>query len=1215
MPSSESGYDELRIALVMTGGVSLAVWMGGIANELNRMLHGDGLYGELLDLLAYKPRVDVITGSSAGGLNGALLATAIANEQDISHIREIWAEEGGLASLMRSPFDRSPTSVLEGDEKFLPALLGAFASLVQKNHPFPKHPLREPDPPLRLTVTTTLLKGEPHVFSDDFGSLISEPDHRGEFHFRRGSQHEHVAGLNDESVARNDFVGDDAAARLARAVRCSASFPGAFEASYSPGRDDGPVGGVNMKDIANFSLGQFTIDGGTLVNKPIGAALEQVYMQPATTPVRRVLAYVNPLPSDVPAPPADASLHAPIPPSLGTVLAKAVVGVRAVESLAKNLEDLQNHNRRVRGLGKSLDALAESAGGEPERLPTLARSLYEAYRRTREQGAVAHILDCVVSKSPENVRGRVYDLRTLEQVLTEAITSAGAPWTPPVWPPEQPLPLGAEGEWRWGIFGVEGIAGTVLTVLGRAQTIERINGPAPSTIGSYRSKVHGSILRAAILREADRQHWERIAGEAFDQLATLSSPATSETDRGRARAALSTWAENGMRSWLAPQPAATAAPDHATAPAKPDPRELLLEAALAIAQALVDASPAILTILEQVSTSARPAVTGEVTAIRATLDMLAPAGVDPRDCLRNLLALEVVEGALRSPFRTVDQAVELLQVSAVTPNALRPTPRPEDKLTGAQLFHFGAFYKRSWRYNDWMWGRLDGAMRMAQLLFDPERFAQVIADRHPERARADHPEIGCDLVRKLAIDDEPNAERRDLLATYWEAERDEVRTELAFLGDPELPPPSSLPRCSRTLARRLQLDVACVEMPMVRKAAEADAVDRDQDLQPLDPQPAYGPAAAVAALQSCDIGKEQILSEVGTNRFLDVTTRAGVVTTSSIQNSAGGIPTAKKLLRPLRGLTLALYWVTAGVTQNTAGTTAAFLGILALSGAVLTVVLASGDYTRLPAIATLLAIAVVIIGAVVWARRIGYQLVTIAILVVVAIGAAVFAFPAFDTETKNDHWRSVLLVTRPFLLGVILVGGLMALGGAGQRVKPLPLTTRKKILRYVTITVVLCDVAVAVGAVFGIVWAVRSIYSIRDDRDAARTVVTLLGPPPTGVIPAADHVIPAAISSDLSAFDGVATRSHNQVAHLDMGVSDANRGVLHAWVFRRSGDAQQFLDGRIKGAEGSPPCGPRAGRVTCWERDGRVVIGSSSPRGVGPARDLLAVGHTIVPHG
>ncbi len=45
----------------------------------------------------------------------------------------------------------------------------------------------------------------------------------------------------------------------------------------------------------------------------------------------------------------------------------------------------------------------------------------------------------------------------------------------------------------------------------------------------------------------------------------------------------------------------------------------------------------------------------------------------------------------------------------------QPKDNPSAKLDGVALGHFGGFFKKSWRENDYLWGRLDGAelaMRM-----------------------------------------------------------------------------------------------------------------------------------------------------------------------------------------------------------------------------------------------------------------------------------------------------------------------------------------------------------------------------------------------------------------------------------------------------------------------------------------------------------------------
>jgi hypothetical protein len=69
LSGGEEDRQELRFAAVMTGGVSLAVWRGGAAHELNRVVRGGpGAYRQLLDLTGTRARVDVIAGTSAGGI-------------------------------------------------------------------------------------------------------------------------------------------------------------------------------------------------------------------------------------------------------------------------------------------------------------------------------------------------------------------------------------------------------------------------------------------------------------------------------------------------------------------------------------------------------------------------------------------------------------------------------------------------------------------------------------------------------------------------------------------------------------------------------------------------------------------------------------------------------------------------------------------------------------------------------------------------------------------------------------------------------------------------------------------------------------------------------------------------------------------------------------------------------------------------------------------
>lgn len=99
--ASMEEHEDLRLAVVLNGGVSLAVWIGGVVREIHRLASsaddtvrwaersGDDLsvYRKLLDLVRATARVDVIAGTSAGGINGALLAFATAWDVDLGPLR------------------------------------------------------------------------------------------------------------------------------------------------------------------------------------------------------------------------------------------------------------------------------------------------------------------------------------------------------------------------------------------------------------------------------------------------------------------------------------------------------------------------------------------------------------------------------------------------------------------------------------------------------------------------------------------------------------------------------------------------------------------------------------------------------------------------------------------------------------------------------------------------------------------------------------------------------------------------------------------------------------------------------------------------------------------------------------------------------------------------------------------------------------------------
>ncbi|WP_449065511.1 patatin-like protein, partial [Planomonospora algeriensis] len=373
--------EDIRIAVVMNGGVSLAVWMGGVTNEINRLAlsspdaggareargaqedrgvqeehgaHGaredrwtggevrGEVYEGLLELMGATARVDVIAGTSAGGINGAALAYAQVYRADLRPLGRVWAETGSLVRLLRNPVSPHRPSLLRGDDHLLPELAGAFDRLVPA-HRRPERYVPPRERPIDLMITGTLMNGEHVPFHDDFGNPITEIDSAGMFRFARdaGTRPEEDPFHFSHGVTR----------RLALAARCTSSFPVAFEPGFAPVGADGPDGlhpdlgatGAGPA-IASFAPSRYVLDGGVLLNRPVEPALAAIYRQPAERQVRRLLMYVNPAPAAAGV--EEAARH-DAPPVLGDVL-EALFRLPFEQSVAEELRRIEESNARVR---------------------------------------------------------------------------------------------------------------------------------------------------------------------------------------------------------------------------------------------------------------------------------------------------------------------------------------------------------------------------------------------------------------------------------------------------------------------------------------------------------------------------------------------------------------------------------------------------------------------------------------------------------------------------------------------------------------------------------------------------------------------------------------------------------------------------------------------------------------------------------------------------
>jgi patatin-related protein len=415
---------EVRFAVVMYGGVSLAIYINGVAQEMLRWVRSTarsadpegappsnnpaadsesslsgtervyrklsyilaaGVAGkktaELLDhaeesLAADKTIhtrfvVDIVSGTSAGGINGIFLSKALANGQDIRDLENLWVKEGDVRTLINDKKSvegpvilQNPPSSLLNSQRMYFELLKAFDGMEKTgtNTSFVDE--------LDLFVTTTDLSGVtlPIRLSD---GVVYERRHRNVLRFVYSNK-----DASSEAKDRNDFEAQFNPF-LAYAARCTSAFPAAFEpmclcdtdvilkgylpyANKENCRSDSSDWQRFYKDYLNpagvntvkFPKRPFA-DGGYLDNKPFTYATETVARRQADLLVTRKLIYIEPSPEH---PEEQPDLEVK-PDALQNVSA-ALLSLPRYETIREDLQRVRDHNRlveRVQSILKSID--------------------------------------------------------------------------------------------------------------------------------------------------------------------------------------------------------------------------------------------------------------------------------------------------------------------------------------------------------------------------------------------------------------------------------------------------------------------------------------------------------------------------------------------------------------------------------------------------------------------------------------------------------------------------------------------------------------------------------------------------------------------------------------------------------------------------------------------------------------------------------------------
>ena len=431
---------EIRFAVVMYGGVSLAIYMNGIAQELLHLVRstarkgwGDDdenefrfsdqelsgterVYRELAGHLTpgatkngVRFIVDILSGTSAGGINGIFLAKALANGQSMKKLEQLWITEGDLGKLLNDdqstkgvnlPKPSHQKSLLNSDRMYC-KLLEAFTGMdfpqgtnttAQSPAPSASGQLAaELVEELDLFVTTTDIRGRvvPLRTSD---RLVYERRYKHAFHFKFTRPYIGPNGPQQSASGQNDFLNDFTLRNnpfLAFAARCTSSFPFAFEPMcFNKVEELVPTYGgypyrVDLEDwLGFFAQGQKEGpertelrarafgDGGYLDNKPFAYAIDTLAKRSSDLPSQRKLLYIEPAPEH---PELETSQQRKAelsePNAIENSLA-ALVTLPGYEPIREDLMRINERNRVIRKVTELIEGVSKELAA-PDAAPSV----------------------------------------------------------------------------------------------------------------------------------------------------------------------------------------------------------------------------------------------------------------------------------------------------------------------------------------------------------------------------------------------------------------------------------------------------------------------------------------------------------------------------------------------------------------------------------------------------------------------------------------------------------------------------------------------------------------------------------------------------------------------------------------------------------------------------------------------------------------------------
>ncbi|MCK2088597.1 patatin-like protein [Thauera aromatica] len=432
---------ELRLALVLFGGVSLAIYQHGINREVLNLARASKAYHDTdslaakqaaahvfarardragrgagdeadarsaevyFDLLKRLGRVvdlrvlvDVVSGSSAGAVNGIALARALAHDLSLETLTTLWLEEADMQRLI-APEARAKA----WNKWYFRPLLRPMLSWLRREGMLPAtadHEMAERvlsfvrsrwfNPPLDGTRLSAVLLdgllameempgGAPRSLLPSGTQLslaVTVTDYHGidrtifthDPPMLREREHRHVLQFSCENrksgVIESDF-GLDNAPSLAFAARASASYPGAFPPARMAEMDAllaaRGMAWPTRERFLERNFGHYReqgmnpeelvlLDGSVLDNKPIMAAARYIRLHRAFREVDRRLIFIDPHAAPQYGREAEREAGAGAVPGWFETLRGALSDLPRQQPVHSELAEISRYNRQIRRL-------------------------------------------------------------------------------------------------------------------------------------------------------------------------------------------------------------------------------------------------------------------------------------------------------------------------------------------------------------------------------------------------------------------------------------------------------------------------------------------------------------------------------------------------------------------------------------------------------------------------------------------------------------------------------------------------------------------------------------------------------------------------------------------------------------------------------------------------------------------------------------------------